>query len=115
MPKFIQNLFKKRLDYYEMKDKDYNKIMRVPYMTGAFMIIRKSILDKVGLFDENIFLYFEDTDLSRRINNVSKIIYYPDVEAIHDWVGGSRHSLKLTWIHLKSMIYYFRKWGWKLF
>src|SRR5262249_15939588 len=36
------------------------------WITGALMLIRKSALERVGFFDENIFLFFEETDLCKR-------------------------------------------------
>ena len=49
------------------------KIKRVDLVSGADMFIRKSVLEKVGLFDEAFFLYFEETELSFRI---AKAGYY---------------------------------------
>jgi len=46
-----------------------NKIKEVGYISGADMFIRKEALDKVGLFDEKIFMYLEDADLNFRIKN----------------------------------------------
>ncbi len=114
-PNIVQKFFKKRMDHYLMKDKDYDKVFRVPYISGCFMLMRRDVLKKVGLFDENFFMYFEDTDLSLRVNKVSKVVYCPGTIAIHDWEGGSRRSFRLLWINIKSMFYYFNKWGWKFF
>jgi len=105
----------RRLSMYQMRDKDYGKSFDVPFVSGSFMLLRRSVLKKTGLFDKRFFLYFEDADLSRRISKISRIVYYPSLSVVHDWKGGSRRSLKLFFIHLKSMFLYFNKWGWKLF
>ena len=36
-------------------------------MSGCFMLLRNSVIDKIDLFDDNIFMYGEDTDLSRKL------------------------------------------------
>jgi hypothetical protein len=58
----------KRNEQYELRWTGYDKIMNVPYLSGCFMFLRCSILEEVGLFDENIFMYLEDVDLNRRIH-----------------------------------------------
>jgi GT2 family glycosyltransferase len=116
LPSFIQNIsfIKKRMDYYIMLDKGYEEIQEVPYITGCFMLFRKSVLDKIGGFDENFFMYLEETDITRRVNQAGfKSVYYPCASVTHKWARGSHHSIKLTWIHIKSAIYYFIKWGWR--
>ena len=40
-------------------DYGYDKSYEVPYMSGCFMLFRKNILDKIGGFDENFFMYLE--------------------------------------------------------
>lgn len=74
----LRNIFKKKTINYE-KD-----IINVDYITGADIFFRKSVLDLVGLFDENFFMYYEETDLCFRIKkqgyNVKLII---DAKIIH--------------------------------
>ena len=116
LPSFIQkiNFIKKRMDYYIMLDKGYEEIQEVSYITGCFMLFRKSVLDKINGFDENFFLYLEEADITRRVNQAGfKSIYFPYATVTHKWARGSHHSLKLTWINIKSAIYYFNKWGWR--
>lgn len=115
MPKFIRKIFQARIDFYEMRETGYTKIIDVLFLTGAFMLIRRSVLDKVGGFDENFFMYFEDIDLCRRIKKISRTVFYPHTTVIHSWEGGTRKNFQLLLISIRSAIYYFSKWGWKLF
>lgn len=102
-----------KLDYkYEMRFSGYDKEMEVPYLSGCFMFVRTEIFKEVGYFDENFFMYLEDTDLSRRINEKYKTVYYPEVHVNHKFAKGSYVNKKLLIYHIKSAIYYFNKWGW---
>ncbi len=102
----------KRNEIYELRFTGYDKIMEVPFLSGCFMFLRVDVLKKVGLFDERFFMYFEDTDLSRRIYRVAKTIYYPYVQIYHGYEKGSYKNLRLLKIHIESAIKYFNKWGW---
>ncbi len=105
--------YTERLDYkYEMKFTGYKDEMEVPNLSGCFMFVRTEIFENIGLFDENIFMYLEDTDLSRRINEKYKTVYYPKVQVNHKFAKGSYVNKKLLIYHIKSAIYYFNKWGW---
>jgi len=97
---------------YELRNSGYNKIMNVPNLSGCFMFLRTSILEDVGLFDENIFMYLEDTDLNRRIHMGYETIFYPKVEIYHNFAKESYVNKKLLKYHIESAIYYFNKWGW---
>jgi GT2 family glycosyltransferase len=111
--RFLPNrLFRKQLSDYDLSFSGYNQIMEVPNLSGCFMFMRTSLLHKTGLFDERFFLYLEDTDLSRRFYLVAKNIFFPSVFIIHDHERGSYKNLKLLFIHSKSAIKYFNKWGW---
>jgi GT2 family glycosyltransferase len=105
-------LFKKILDKYELKNKDYNSIMETPNLSGCFMFIRTNIFKEIGMFDERYFLYFEDTDLCRRISEQYRTVYYPRVSILHGYSKASYKSFKLMKLHLTSSIKYFNKWGW---
>ncbi len=76
--------FLKNDKYYHLSEKDMNSIHEIDSAVGAFMLIRKSVLEKVGYFDEDYFLYAEDIDLCYRIKKAGfKIMYVPDVEIKH--------------------------------
>ena len=63
---------------------DKNKTHEVEVLAGAFMLIRKSVLDKIGLLDETFFMYGEDIDLSYRITLAGhKNYYFPETRIIH--------------------------------
>lgn len=97
---------------FEMHFADYNSEMNVPYLSGCFMFLRKSVIEDVGIFDEGIFMYGEDTDLNRRIHQKYRTMYYPKVTITHAFEKGSHKSLRLFWIHTKAAVYYLNKWGW---
>lgn len=97
---------------YELRASGYDKIMNVPNLSGCFMFLRTSILNEIGLFDENIFMYLEDTDLNRRIHLKYKTIFYPKIEIYHNYAKESYVNKKLLKYHIESAMYYFNKWGW---
>lgn len=104
---------KNKIDYnLEMRFADYNREMNVPYLSGCFMFLRKSVIEEIGVFDEGIFMYGEDTDLNRRIYRRYRTMYYPKVTITHHFEKGSHKNLRLLWIHIKAAIYYLNKWGW---
>lgn len=112
LPRLAKSLLKFWLEKYELKDKDYNSIMDIPNLSGCFMFVRTEVLAEIGYFDENFFLYMEDTDLCRRINQRYRTVYYPTVSIIHGYRKASYKSLHLMRQHLTSSIKYFNKWGW---
>lgn len=97
---------------FEMRYADFDKVMNVPYLSGCFMFLRKSVIEDIGLFDEGIFMYGEDTDLNRRIYHKYRTVYYPDVVITHAHEQGSHKNWRLFKIHIKAAIYYLNKWGW---
>ncbi len=69
---------------YHLSTKDMEEVHEVDAVSGSFLLTRKSVLDKVGLFDEDYFMYAEDIDLCYRIKEAGKkVIYYPKVSIIH--------------------------------
>ena len=56
--------------------------------------------------------YMEDVDLCRRIGAVSRLLYWPGVAITHGYQMGSYRNRKLMWLHVRSAIGYFNKWGW---
>ncbi|CAN5917387.1 glycosyltransferase family 2 protein [soil metagenome] len=69
---------------YHLGFLDQQQVHAVEVLSGAFMFIRRSVLDQVGLLDEDYFLYGEDVDLSYRIGRAGYTNYYfPQVRIIH--------------------------------
>ena len=97
---------------YELHSFGYDQIKNIPNLSGCFMFLRTEALKKVGLFDENIFMYLEDIDLNRRIHSKYKTIYYPDAIVIHEHQKESYKNRRLLKAHIQSAIYYFNKYGW---
>lgn len=100
----------KLLREYAMLDENLDEPVEIENATGCFMIFRTSVLKKINGFDERYFMYFEDSDITREINKISKAVYYPDAVINHVWGRESKRNLKLMLIHIQSMLKYFVKW-----
>lgn len=108
----FEKLTRDRNNKYELRFTRYNRIMQVPSLSGCFMFLRTSVLKMTGGFDERFFMYLEDHDLSRRVGQVSRTMFYPHVSVIHEYKKGSYKNPKLLFYHISSAIKYFNKWGW---
>lgn len=116
LPKFLQNLkiIKKRYNNFIRMSYGYGNICEVPSVSGCFMFFRAEIFDKLNGFDEKIFLYMEDSDISRRAWKFGKVMFNPNAKVYHVWKRESHKNWKMTILMIKSMIYYFRKHGIKI-
>jgi GT2 family glycosyltransferase len=110
--KFSPSWINRMNHWYEMHFTGYDKIMDVPFLSGCFMFLRIDALKKVGLFDERIFLYTEDTDLTRRIHQYYRTIFYPEACIYHYNEKASYKNTLILVHHIRSTITYFNKWGW---
>jgi len=97
----------------------------VDWLPGAYVIVRRAVLERVGYFDERFFLYYEEVDLCRRIKAAGYAIWYwPDIVTVH--LGGessktvnrlqmSGAGSQLTLWRMRSQLLYYRKhhhaWG----
>lgn len=103
---------------------DPNAPADVDWVPGAFMIMRREALAKAGIFDRRFFLYYEETDLCRRIKAAGfAVSYWPDVVITH--IGGesgrqlkslsaSRSVSRVELWRMRSTLLYYRKHhGWQ--
>lgn len=84
---------------------------RVDAVNGAFMLMRRAMLDEIGLFDEGYWMYMEDLDLCFRAAGAGWITWYePSVEAVHIKAGTSGHHrrLRLNYAFHYGMYRYYR-------
>lgn len=109
---FPKGFHEKWSNRFHLKFSNYDIPMNVPCLSGCFMFLRIEILEKVGIFDERFFLYFEDNDLCRRIHGECKTMMYPYLEIVHTYGSSHRHNIKIFAISVINAIKYFNKWGW---
>lgn len=107
-------LIVRRLFRRETGSRSSQEPAAVPFLSGCFMLLRGSVLEKSGLFDERFFLYMEDVDLSRRIGDFAETVFYPGAKIYHHHARASYKNFRMLGIHLASAYKYFRKWGWFL-
>ena len=84
----------------------------VDAVNGAFMLIRRSALDGVGLFDEGYWMYMEDLDLCYEFAQAGWVTWYePSVKVIHVKAGtsGPVRSLRLNYAFHYGMFRFYRK------
>jgi len=96
---------------YHLSYLNENEIHEIEIIAGAFMLLRKETLDKVGLLDEAFFMYGEDIDLSYRIIlGGYKNYYFPETTIIH-YKGEStkKGSLNYVKVFYNAMIIFARK------
>jgi GT2 family glycosyltransferase len=96
---------------YHLGYLDKDQIHQVEILSGAFMLMRKSTLDKVGLLDETFFMYGEDIDLSYRIIlGGYKNYYFPETRIIH-YKGEStkKSSVNYVFVFYKAMVIFAQK------
>jgi GT2 family glycosyltransferase len=98
-------------------DPDEKDICEVDYICGADLMVRREILDEIGGMDDGYFMYFEETDLCRRIRDKGfRILYEPKARIAH--LEGGSFGDKLTrrrMIFMKSSVRFFRKNGYSPF
>ncbi len=101
----------KRFSKYHLGYLSSDEIHEVDILAGAFMLMRKSVLDKTGLLDESFFMYGEDIDLSYRIIKAGyKNYYFPETRIIH-YKGEStkKSSVNYVIVFYKAMVIFARK------
>jgi GT2 family glycosyltransferase len=101
----------KRFGKYHLGFLDKDQTHEVEVLSGAFMMMRKSVLDQTGLLDEDYFMYGEDIDLSYRIIQAGfKNYYFPDTAIIH-YKGEStkRTSINYVFVFYRAMVIFAQK------
>lgn len=101
----------KRFARYHMGNLSEFEVNEIEILSGAFMLMRKEALDKVGLLDEAFFMYGEDIDLSYRIiKGGYKNVYFPETRIIH-YKGEStkKSSVNYVFVFYRAMIIFAKK------
>lgn len=85
--------------------------IEVEAVSGALMLIRRSVFDALGGFDEGYFLHFEDLDLCRRVRDAGwQVLLAGDVQVVHRQGSSSRHRpIFVDWHKHRGMWRWFRQ------
>lgn len=89
---------------------NYNQTKEVDVVKGAFLMIRRSAVDEIGLLDEGYFIYSEEVDWCYRAKRRGwKVYFYPDVQVIHYGGSSTRLNPDGMFIELQKSRYRFFK------
>lgn len=100
----------------EYCDDEKDRTRDITFATGCAMLVRSNALNKVGLFEERFFIYFEDLDLSQRINRFYRIVYAPRSRVLHKCGAGRgwgyytpfylyQHTRNRLWYYLRGRMF----------
>ena len=100
----------KRFGKYYLSYLPWDAPARIEVISGACMMIRREVLDKIGLLDEDYFMYGEDIDLSCRILKAGYENWYLPCQILH-YKGESTHKSSFRYVHVfyQAMLIFFRK------
>jgi GT2 family glycosyltransferase len=93
---------------YYAGDFDHGSARRVEWVMGSCFLVRGEAADQVGLFDEDFFLFSEETDWMYRFHRAGWAVWFtPDAEAVH--VGGATHGGRMFAENVKGIVRWFAK------
>lgn len=105
----------KEISDYLMADFDHNQTRTVDWILGACMMVRRSVLDKIGLMDEDLFLYFGDIAWCKKFWQTGyKVYYFIDADIVHYHKRESAQSglwSKIFWVHILDWFKYLKKYS----
>ena len=106
---FPRNRYSKR---YLLSDWQHDSIREVDWVSGACLMVRRSLFEQIGMLDEGYFMYIEDVDLCQRAHRAGyKVVYLPQVSVVHH-IGRSSRTLPSRSIvaRHRSMWHYYKKY-----
>ena len=108
----------KEVHRYLMMDYDHATTREVNWFLSAFFLMRRSVIDKIGAFSEDLVqpFYLEDMDWCFRAHEAGyKVYYIPETSAIHHYQRGSVKKFGwLSVVHMLNIMIFFRKHGWAI-
>lgn len=118
-PRFVDHLLMmfKLHHFFSLKkylalDFDYGKTQAVDQVMGAFFMIKRKVIEKIGLFDQDYYIWFEEVDYCQRAKKAGfRVVYYADTQIIHYYGQSFKQVLnvKNQWIFSKSRLRYILK------
>ena len=96
------------LNAYYAGDFDHGSSRPVEWVMGSCFLVRRAAVDEVGMFDEDFFLFSEETDWLYRFHRAGWTVWFtPDAEAVH--VGGATHGGQMYVENVRGLVRWFGK------
>lgn len=110
----LHNLFPtlKSLQNYFLPNFDYNKSQEVDQVMGAYFLINRKVIDKIGMLDEKYWIWFEEVDYCKMAKNAGfQVYYFKDAQTIHQKAQAFNQVLGIKkQVYLNnSLLHYFNK------
>jgi N-acetylglucosaminyl-diphospho-decaprenol L-rhamnosyltransferase len=96
---------------------DHNSVRTCDWVPGCYYLIRRDVIDRVGMFDPRYFIYYEEVDHCRAVRAAGwQVVYYPFTEVVH--IGGesakadskiTKVGRQISMLQIESELLYFRK------
>lgn len=111
LPVVFLMLFQEHFGGNQLVRGSFDNLREVDWVMGAALMVRHDVLEKVGLFDEEIFMYYDEVELCYRIKKAGfPIYYYPKPEIVHLWQKSSSTGRRGPILaNFKSLIYFYQK------
>ena len=105
--RFLEILNSKK---YPVRKKSYQNSMKVNTVSGSFMLIDRKSFNEIGGFDENLFLYYEETDVCLRLKDINKDCFIvPQAKYLHYHGASTERSIKIKKELKISLVYLVQK------
>ena len=96
---------------------DHASLRECDWVPGCYYLVRKTVLDQVGLFDPRFFMYYEEVDHCKAVKAAGwQVLFYPDTTVVH--IGGESAKVdseitaggrQISALQIESGLLYFRK------
>ncbi|MBD3340847.1 MAG: glycosyltransferase [Candidatus Lokiarchaeota archaeon] len=92
-----------------MDNGQFNQPRDVDFVSGCCMLVRREVFERIGLFDEKYFMYYEDVDFCVRAQAASyRVLYYPDAVIWHNASASSDRSFR-DYYRMRNHLWFVRK------
>ncbi|MDO8668365.1 MAG: glycosyltransferase family 2 protein [bacterium] len=115
-PNFWREFFRlfmlNRLLPFDAYNKDFETVRPVDRVSGGCMLIKREVINQIGLFDEGYFFGAEDMDFCLRAGKFGwQTVYYPLVKLVHyhSFSSGGRKAIRTIKLERNSLDYFFKK------
>ena len=111
--RFIKRQLGRLMHRDKLNVHDLKEPTKVDWVIGAFMMCRRDFYEKVGGLSEDYFMYCEDMDWCKRAHLAGyDVVYFPEAVIEYKGTRSARKHWKYAKIHIKSLLTYWRKYGW---